>query len=160
MSEIKTLRSYVKEDQFAIWAADYEFRIQSVVKGAKEARQLQITRKVQPKGIMKCEDALFTFTADGFIDYYKEHRLSGMFADSSMSIWKLGNDYISNQLKDQELSFPITIIFQIVLFIVMELYRYWRDKKRYEELEDIFHDNITTYTDYEYCKAKEVDWND
>ena len=160
-SGIQVLRSYtLKQDgNFGrLVSGSYTFQVQSMVRDGKEARRLRINIKSNDVE----ED--YYFDADGFIDYYTENPPRGFMKYSSLAIWKIGDDYVQeylgNYLCDRRLMFPITIIFQIILFIVMELYRYWRDRKKYEELENTFSDTIITYNDNEYMKAGEVEWRE
>ena len=144
-------------------SATYKFTIESAVSGNKEARRLHI--HIKAAGLrFDCY-----FDADDFISCYNENPPTGFMKDTSLAIWKMGNDYVQehlgNYLNDKKLTFPITVIFQIILFVVMELYRNWRNKKKYEELEKFFHDitntsfvTTTTYNDNEYCRCGEVEW--
>ena len=153
------LRSFKTNDAIKIdngwYPAYYTVSLHSVEKGGREARRLHIDAIVPAKdGILYSN-----FTADAFIPYFITNKPKGPLADSFGAVQKVANEYVTEELKDKTAMFPISIIFQIVLFLVMELYRYWRDKRRYEELENTFRDTIITYNDNEYLEAEGIDWN-
>lgn len=148
MTDFKVIRSYSKKDHIKTGKLSYEFAIydfevQSVVKDGEEARRLHI----------RVKDRDYYFTADNFIHRYNQ---SGFKSHIDLPVIVL--DYVETDLNDRTAEFPVSIIFQIVLFIVMELYRYWRDKKKYEETEDKYDDKISTYNDNEYLEVDQAGW--
>lgn len=156
---IKNLRTYDINADITLGGttcpAFYTLFVQSVVKDGKEARRLRVTAIVPSRS--KFVD--ICFSADGGISYFIAHQPTGPLADTSLAVQKVLTDYVQNDLKEKTAMFPVTIIFQIVLFIAMELYRYWRDKRKYEALENTFNDIKATYNDNEYLEAEAVDWS-
>lgn len=137
--------------------AFYVLFVQSIIKDGKEARRLWVTALVPTRS--KFIKAYFS--ADDAISRFIVNQSTGSFADTpTAEQLKILGDYVRNDLKDRTAMFPISIIFQIVIFIAMELYRYWRDKRKYEALENSYVDIISTYSDNEYLEAEAVDWGD
>ena len=149
MTDFKVIRSYSKRDHIKTGKLSYEFavydfEVQSVVKDGEEARRLYI----------RVKDRDYYFTADDIIRRYSQNNPKSNF---KLPVEVL--DYVETDLNDKTAGFPITIIVQVVLFILMELYRYWRDKKKYEEEEEKYEDNISTYNDNGYLEADGVRWD-